>query len=455
MGKKRKKSLGKFALASNSTKDSQNSTTAAPSLDGDKVKKEYLELLYMQKKRENLLLGDFAADGSYKISDEKFLKELKSIPKKFDEKIDNVVYANAILGPYILKFKIEFQIKEDFCSSVLSFIEIEQGIEEDVKHITVLDKHLGVYSPTYAEEVYELWKVYFDEEIYEKNDFLHDYLKKREEEFLFSMELTEVLAQIYLVRMLKFLDGFGEEGEKIKQEYKLLVEKLSKNDPSFMQNHTKLKKILDKIIIEHKALDAIAKTAEGAEILNEFASPLRRVFQMSSPSIVEAAGKDVKKEDEKKQETKTAAKKPAAKKKGKAKSSGGASFKPFIMDPKKAFGKLSVGGYSIPKVDIPKTKDSGGPKPASPSIEIKPQQPKPEPQPQEKPKEEQDVLELAQQAAAKQHDKWREKGLKSNVQNSMNFVDLFDDELDELEKPRENVEVAGAEKIVPEKILDR
>ncbi len=353
MGKKKKQNAKSFAAAG---KPEKGVAPEKPALDAGKVQNEYLKLYYLQKKRENLLLGDYSVDGSYKISDEKFLKELKEIPKKFEEKIDNVVYANAILGSYILRFKIEFNVKPDFCTSVLSFIEIEHGVEEDVKHVTILENNLDIYSPRYHEEMYAKWRVYFEEQIYDKSDFLHDYLKKREEEFLFGTELVEVLSQLYLVRMLKFLDSFGEKGLKLKQEYKLLVEKLSKNDLSILQNYTKLKKVLDGILIKNKVFDEIAKTAEGAACLNEFSVPLKRVYKIETPSIVEMAGKDAK--DEKKEDkTKAPAKKPAAKKKGKAKSSGGASFKPYIFDGKKAFGKFKVGGYTMPKNVGPAKKD--------------------------------------------------------------------------------------------------
>lgn len=347
MGKKRKHTAKSFAAVG---KPEKSIVPEKPALDAGKVQNEYLKLYYLQKKRENLLLGDFSADGSYKISDERFLKELKEVPKKFEEKIDNVVYANAILGSHILRFKIEFNVKPDFCTSVLSFIEIEQGVEEDVKHVTILENNLDVYSPKYHEEMYAKWKVYFDEEIYDKSDFLLNYLKKREEEFLFGAELVEVLSQLYLVRMLKFLDSFGEKGLKLKQEYKLLVEKLSKNDLSILQNYTKLKKVLDGILIKNKVFAEIAKTAEGAACLNEFSVPLKRVYKIETPSIVEAAGKDAK-DDKKEDKAKAPAKKPAAKKKGKAKSGGGASFKPYIFDGKKSFGKLKVGGYTMPKYD--------------------------------------------------------------------------------------------------------
>ncbi|MBP3619445.1 MAG: hypothetical protein J6J24_02160 [Clostridia bacterium] len=445
--RKRGKKPQSYVAAQNDKQKVESQAKSAESIDGEKLSKEYLDLLRFQTKQKNLLLGNFSADGKYALTDEKFLKELKAVPKKFQEKSGNVAYANAILGPYILRFKIEFDITESYCSSVLSFFEIEHGLEEDKKHITVLDKHLAIYSPTYNEEVYRLWKVYFDEEVYEKNDFLHDYLKKREEEFLFSLELTEVLAQIYLVRMLKFLEGFGELGLKIKQEYKLLVEKLLAKDPLLMQNYTKLKQVLDSVIIKNNALTNIAKTPEGASILKEYVEPLNKVNNRNAPAVIDAAGKDIKKEDDKKKEK---AKEPA-KKKGKPKSKGGASFKPFIFDPKKGFGKMNVGGYSIPKFNFSsggKESGNGDKKPKDDPNKNKTQEKNPKfvpiiiekPRPPKPPKQEEveDYLDDLLDEVADE---------KKNYRTNEDFEDLnFENtSLDEIEKDKNNEDAVKAE----------
>ncbi len=306
------------------------------------VQKDYLNILYYQAKQRNNLLGEFSSDGKYAIKDEKILQELVLLPKKFDEKKDNVVYASTkIEDEIVLNFKLEFEMSESFCRGVLSIIETEQNVQENIKHVTKLDEYKDIYSPKFKEDMYKRWKVYFDEEVYDKNDYIYSILHMQHEEYLFNKELTEILSQLYMVRLLKLLDNSGEVGEKIKGEYKLLVEKLIQQDPSIMQDNTRLKLVLDSIIIKNKALATLMQTKEGTEIFAGYSAPIKRVKDKTVEVVLNVGGAEKKKEN-KTIDTKTAAKKGGAKKKDK--SAGGGGGKPFVFDFAKGFKAAKYGG---------------------------------------------------------------------------------------------------------------
>ena len=323
-------------------------------LDAEKVKKEYQSVLLYQTKQRNNLLGEFLPDGTYKISDEKILSSLISVPKKFDDKNNNIVYAATKIDDVVLNFKIELNMAETYCNANLSIIEIEQGIEKDIKHVTNLDSFVDVYSPKFKEEVYSRWKVYFDEEVYEKDDYLKNYLRKQREEFLFNKELTEILSQLYMVRMLKLLDGCGELGEKIKLEYKMLVEKFLEKDASIMQDHTRLKNILDYVIAKNNAMPDLLKIQEAKTVFAGYSTPIQRVRDKTAPPrVTDTTG--LPKKEEKKVEKKSS----PAKKKSKAKGGGGKKLKPFVYDFKKFkaenLGSAKIYDYGKPISKAPPT----------------------------------------------------------------------------------------------------
>ncbi|MBE7075564.1 MAG: hypothetical protein E7375_00650 [Clostridiales bacterium] len=338
---------------------SEQDKATAPK-DADGLLKDFFAVDFLQRKQENKLLGDFDAEGNYKIDDKKIIEQLHIVPKKFDNKEGDVVYMHTKLETFLLNYKIVFEISTSFCNAYLYLIEIEQGVEEDIKHVTLLDSVLDTYSPKFKEEVYKLWKVYLEEDIYDKNDYLLNLLKSQEEKYQFNKELFEILSQLYMVRMLKVLDSCGELGEKIKAEYKQTIERLGLKDPSVLQDNSRLKQVLDSIIKKHDAFKEIAKTSEGAQVVAGFAQPIKKITAVvKEVANTEMPAKEEKK-DAKKGASKPAKKKGKVKAKGKSAPSKGASF-----SMKKYFG------YSYPVVNVA---SSGGKKKEEKTIE-KPKEP--------------------------------------------------------------------------------
>ena len=304
----------------------KNNAAPQPAIDIDKIRKEYLKIMCLQKKQKNNLLGDFSSDGKYTFKNEELIQALLSIPKHLDEKDDDIYYASARLGTFLLNFKIVFEMDATFCKSTIYLIETEEKTEESVKHLTKLDANESVYQTLYREEMLTYWNIYRDEDYVQKEEDekkILDYLDSQEKERDFSKELTEILAQIYILRMLAALENCGELGQKIKNEYKLLIEKIMKGDPSISQDYTRMKAILDEIIQKNNAYDTLMQNPEVAKAMETFSVPIMRLYDKEKVSNTEAAPiKNKETTPEKKAESAPAKK---SKPESKSKSGGGKS----------------------------------------------------------------------------------------------------------------------------------
>ncbi len=292
----------------------EQSTATNTGLNEEQVLKNFEEILKLQRKQKNNLLGSFVND-KYEISDE-IRNALILIPKKYDRVEDNVLYAAVVFDATVLNFKIEMNIEESYCDAKLSLIEIEQGIEEDVKHITVLDSVVEPYMFEFRNHLCEIWNVYYNDVPLEKEDKVNKYLNRQKDEFAFNRELIEILSQLYFLRMSALLDTLGETGEKIKQEYKLMIEKYLHDDPSLTQNFTFQMELLNSVIKKHKGFEVILKTEEGKKILNGFSTPLMNIRDRKYPTVLQEVGKQTKAEDNKKSGKDNAKSKASVKKKG-------------------------------------------------------------------------------------------------------------------------------------------
>ena len=281
----------------------------------ENVKKDFLEVLFYQIKQRDGLLGEFSLDGKYKISNEKILQALVTVPKLFQEKDEKVLRAISKIGKVTLNFRVDLDINPSYCSAHLSLIEIEHKYDEDVKHVTELADIVEIYSPLFVANVMKAWNIKKEASELDKDDFLEGYLKKQEADEAFLKELSDILAQVYLVRMLKLLENCGEKGLLIKEEYSRLLAMLLSKDPGMMQDNIKLKHLLDGIILKHNAFDEILR-AGGESILRGYSFPIDNVRGKDSTAapVVEttkkAAEPEKKKEDSGKAKTKESKSKP-------------------------------------------------------------------------------------------------------------------------------------------------
>ncbi len=283
--------------------------------DGDKVEKDFLDILNYERKQSNNLLGKYVGE-EYKLSDEMRLK-LLTLPKRFGEVEGSTAYVSTRVGEFVLNFKIEFDMNPSFCKSKLYLIEVENGWdEEDIKHLTLLDEDEQIYHPEYRKLMFERWNVYYDVSAFSKDEEMYSYLHMQNEEFLFSKELIEVLSQLYVVRMLALLDKMGEVGQKVRLEFKMKMEMQLNNDPSYSTNYTMQKRMLDKMLYKNNAMPEILNSEEGRKILTGYSGPLKNLRDKTGVPIMEA--KKSGKEPEKKKDAPSSS--PKVKKKSPVKS---------------------------------------------------------------------------------------------------------------------------------------
>ena len=345
MGKQKKEE--KLNAVASAPAAQPSAPATEPAVDVEKVKNEYLKVFYYQTKIKDGLLGTFSADGKYKITNDQILQDLVNIPKKFEEKDGDNYYSSAKVGNHVLNFKVVLDISESYCNAHLSLIEVEHGLEEDIKHVTELGDIVEPYSPKFKENVYKAWNIHLQEEEYEKNDFIYSYMHSQTEDYNFSIELTEVLSQLYLAKLLKLLEGCGELGAKIKALYMELIEKLAQKDPSIRLDNTRMKNILDRLMLSHKAFEMLLANKDAAAALAGYSGPLSRVLVRDG--VVHVEKKEVKKE-EKPAEKKADA--PAKKKGGKSKGGGGGSGGGAVKIDWGKLPKISGGGGGV-KFDTP------------------------------------------------------------------------------------------------------
>lgn len=320
MGMRKKRDA--FYANAEESKSENAKTEKAPEIDVKKVKSDYLDVLFFQIKQRDGLLGEFSADGKYSISDEKTLSELLILPKLLQDMNQENIYASLKVGKYVLNFRVDLDMNESYCTAALKIIELEHRGEETIKHVQELDKVVEVYSPLFLDNILERWGIVKEISELDKDNPIITYLSTSEEGEIFLRELSEILAQVYLLKMLKILETSGEKGAAVAKEYKEILAKLLAEDPGIAQDSSRLKGILDALILKYDAFDEII-AAGGADVLSGYSRPIDNIRGKGAfiPEVkIEKKKEPVTPVVVKPAETKKPAKKkPAAKKEEKKK----------------------------------------------------------------------------------------------------------------------------------------
>ena len=94
----------------------------------------------------NQLLGVFYSSKNYEISED-IVNQLLAIPKKFDERVDNIAYADTNIQGHFLRFRIEFKLGEEYSTAKLFLIE-KLGPEFDRNADTLVTLLGEFFEPT-------------------------------------------------------------------------------------------------------------------------------------------------------------------------------------------------------------------------------------------------------------------------------------------------------------------
>ncbi len=279
----------------NDSTEVKSESIKTENVDIEKIESDLTKILFFQRKQKNNLLGEFK-DGQYEILDKDILEKLIKIPKKYENQDGQTIYLSSKLDIFVLNFKIDIDVSYSFCNAKLSIIEIENGAVEDIKHTTELERVVEDYALGFREKIFKKWGVYFDDEQIAKDDFLHNYLRLQHEDYLFNKDLVAILSQLYLLRMLKLFDNMGEIGEKLKQEFQMMMEERLEKNPSLSLDFIFQKELLDYIIKKNDALLKILNLEEGRKIINAYLAPLGNIKDKKFENITESIRKEEKKE---------------------------------------------------------------------------------------------------------------------------------------------------------------
>lgn len=114
--------------------------------DGEKlpnlIEGDFSNASLYEKVITNQLLGVFYSKNNYIISDD-IKKQLLAIPKKFDERIDNIAYADTEIDGNFLRFKVDFRLGEEYSTAKLFLVE-KLGYEFDKRSDTLVT-YLGKF----------------------------------------------------------------------------------------------------------------------------------------------------------------------------------------------------------------------------------------------------------------------------------------------------------------------
>ena len=94
----------------------------------------------------NQLLGVFYSSKNYEISED-IVNQLLAIPKKFDERVDNIAYADTDIQGHFLRFRVEFKLGEEYSTAKLFLIE-KLGPEFDRNADTLVTLLGEFFEPT-------------------------------------------------------------------------------------------------------------------------------------------------------------------------------------------------------------------------------------------------------------------------------------------------------------------
>ena len=120
--------------------------------------------------------------------------------------------------------------------------------------------------------------------------------------------LYDIASQIYLMRMLKLLEGAGEKGQAIIRRYKELIIDKDENDINEKHRNIKFKSLLDRAIDEFGGIEKLEVNKQDLkDIVVEMNNSIKAITNMQKrPGAIE-----IMKTDKGKEKDKTAGNKPA------------------------------------------------------------------------------------------------------------------------------------------------
>ena len=333
-----------------------------PEINFAEIEEKFKRYSHVEDVLHNGLIGSFV-DGKYEISDE-LKDDLKKLNKVLASSDGKTLVCHAKYRDFQFNFEVDIERLEIFSTAKLYLLEEKEEEEGAKKFRTLISSEVAPKDINIEKRAMEVWHISLEEEENEtKLSELDSIIIRLSKDRTFGKDLIEILSQLYIFQMLKFLEGVGEAGKEVVKEYNEFVRLIIIKKPSIVNNHVKLKEVLDKMLSENELMVEIKKSHESeiGEIYREFYEPLEKISAKKEKGAeVERAPKAMESTEI---NSKPEKKKPAGKSKGE---------KPYYPKPAKpgkvdTSSKVNVsGGAGVAKIKPTAVKTPTPPKVETP-----------------------------------------------------------------------------------------
>ena len=306
---------------------------------------EYYRQYIRQIKLSSRLIGDINAEGQYTLPNE-IKRDLVKMEKEVAEDGPVFYLAMAVYMKKTFNFAIEVEEFDEFTEASLYLNESVLDYPPVMSLRTFVAKIRIPNGENVREKIYNAFHLVKSLPNVKDTDVpsLAGKMQALSDEAGLLDEVADLGAQIYIMRTLKMLEGGGEIGQKIIDEYKKEAEEL-KLDLKKKGSYRKLQRVLDQKIQENGGFESLPIEKETViKPVKEYNDAIKKLDNVKSKkNAVDSHEKDG-----------DTAKKDASSKKSEAKSAGNKSGK---SGGKKADKKAS-GGKKDKKKDDKKKKDA-------------------------------------------------------------------------------------------------
>ena len=339
-----------------------------PEINFAEIEEKFKRYSHVEDVLHNGLIGSFV-DGKYEIPDE-LKDDLKKLNKVLASSDGKTLVCYAKYRDFRFNFEVSLERFEIFSTAKLYLLEEKEEEEGARKFRPLISSEVAPKDINIEKRAMEVWHISLEEEENEtKLSELDSIIIRLSKDRTFGKDLIEILSQLYIFQMLKFLEGVGEAGKEVVKEYNEFVRLIIIKKPSIVNNHVKLKEVLDKMLSENELMVEIKKSHESeiGEIYREFYEPLEKISAKKEKSAeVERAPKTMEGTEIMDKEVK---------KKSEGRSKGEKPYYPNPAKPGKVdtLSKVNVSGGA----GVAKIKPTAVKTPTPPKVETsKPQEPK-------------------------------------------------------------------------------
>ncbi len=293
---------------------------------------DYYKIQINQVLIKNKLVGFVTDEGNYTFEDE-IRRDLVRMKKEVVDSTYDIYTALSVYMGKAFNFSVVVDYKNnDLVEATLYLNETVEGYEPVKSLHTFVAKILLPYDDKLKENIYINFNLV--DSIQKIDDLLVPNLAVKmqtmiDEQLIFD-QVTDLGAQIYVMRTLKMLSKAGKQGQEIANEFKKQAEKIKTETSTEKQTHINvlLQKALDKVIDEKGGFEALPiESEEKYRPMKEYVESMQKAEMLKSGVEVKGKKTEAKTEKSASSTSKPVAKKAAPTKKAATKKSGGGKDK--------------------------------------------------------------------------------------------------------------------------------